>query len=228
MPFSRKDGAKEKSKIAQALSNGDCGGGYGEAVLIICAAIGAMAAEAWPGKSIDRKRFVEFLVNFATVQLNPKTISVPLLIEVISQNNVHLDVHLIEKSFGTFPPSRILVGAEIDHPETAILAVRPSLSLKDIRSCSYANILYKQIRSSFAHEYAPGEKASSLPMTRDYSAGVSYVNRIDPVSSNSRSRRLICFHIPWLAGLLENLGQEADLAATSFPLKTPTKWWIAG
>src|SRR4051794_35165887 len=54
----RADWAMRKCKLALNLSRGDCGGSYGDGVIILCAAISALAAEAWPSRVRDKKRFV--------------------------------------------------------------------------------------------------------------------------------------------------------------------------
>ena len=71
----------EKIKIAQAIDSGCCGGSYDEGALIACASISAMAALAWPGDRIDKKRFVEILAQVADGNTNPNPlkISIPLL-----------------------------------------------------------------------------------------------------------------------------------------------------
>jgi hypothetical protein len=71
--------AEVRTCITVNLSKGDCGGSDGDGVMILCAAISALAAEAWPGSGRDKKRFVEALVRYARVS-HPEFISTPLLI----------------------------------------------------------------------------------------------------------------------------------------------------
>lgn len=228
MSFSRGEWAKQKSKIALALGNGECGGGYGEAILILCATISAMAAEAWPGRFNDRKRFIEIVVRFSKTSELPTTISVPLLLQKTEAENRKQDSAALKKAFLNFPYARILLGQEVDHSEKEILQVCPKLSLKKMRDHSYANLLYTLIRSPYSHQYFPDEDASPFPMTMDTSAGVSYANRLDAANPSKGYRHLICFHLPWLAELAINLGQEVDAATLSFPLKPPKRWWADG
>jgi len=56
---------EKKNGILCNLEAGQCGGSYGEAVIILCAALSAVAADVWPGKGIDRVRFVQLLKDFA-------------------------------------------------------------------------------------------------------------------------------------------------------------------
>ena len=74
---------RKKQKIAQSLNNGDCGGSYGEAVIILCATLNALAAEVWPGKKIDRVRFVQLLKEFAPPKLNATQISIPIFVRYL-------------------------------------------------------------------------------------------------------------------------------------------------
>jgi hypothetical protein len=84
------------------------------------------------------------------------------------------------------------------------------------------------IRSPYSHQYFPDENASPFPMTMDKSAGVSYVNRLNPARPNAWHRYLICFHLDWLADLTVNMGKSLDAVAATLPLETPTRWWLDG
>lgn len=222
MSFSRGDWAQRKSVIATKISRGECGGGYGEAVLVLCAAISAMAAEAWPGDRIDRRRFIEFLVRFATGSIRPETISVPLLLGRLRDAKASTEEQSLRKAFANFQGSAVLTGGNVDRSEAEILGVCPNLTLTVLREFSYANLLYQRVRSAFTHEYKTGEKTVSVSMTGDDSAGVSYYNWIhDP-------DRHIYFHVPWLAELAADLGKRADVEAVHFPLTPPTTWYVDG
>lgn len=225
MAFSRKDWAENKAKIALELAKGGCGGGYGEAVLILCATISAIAAEIWPGRGIDQRRFVETLVRFGNIPEGPSTISAPLLYASLKNSK---EKETIRKTFLNFPYGRILLGSDVDQSESKIQAVCPTLPLKDLRSFSYANLLYKLIRSPYTHEYSPDENACPFPMTIDKSAGISYVNRLLSLQPNSGYRHLICFHLPWLADLVVSIGQQVDTIAPYLPLPTSRRWWLDG
>jgi hypothetical protein len=204
------------------LARGECGAGYGESVLVLSAAISAMAAEAWPGERIDRRRFIEFVVRFSGGSVRPETISVPLLVGKLRDTKAIAEVSSIRKAFADFQHSRILIGKEVDRTEREILALCPTLSQKLLREFSYANLLYERVRSTLSHEYRTGEKAVSMSMTDDDSVAVSYYNwSHDP-------DRYIYFHVPWLADLTVELGRRADTEAHNFPLTLPGAWWIEG
>jgi len=219
--FSRAEWAERKADIATRLAGGECGGGYGEAVLILSAAISAMAAEAWPGDGIDRRRFIEFVVRFSTTPISPETISVPLLIGDLRDRNVTVTAEAIRKSFPIHPESQVLTWTDVDRTEKDIVAVC-SIAPKELREFSYANLIYRRVRSALAHEYRTGPKTVSHAMTDNDSARVSYFNWIGEPDRHSH------FHVPWLASLTMDLGRRADMEAKGFPIATPSKWWIDG
>lgn len=191
-------------------------------MLVLCAAISAMAAEAWPGDKIDRRRFIEFLVRYSRSQIQVQTVSVPLLLGRLRDTNTAAEERLVRKAFADFVPSRVLTGEDVDRSEAEILAVCPGLDLALLREFSYANVLYQRVRSALTHEYRTGEKTDSISMTEDDSAGVSYYNWIHDVD------RHIYFHVPWLAELTASLGERSDTEASNFPLPRPPDWWIDG
>ncbi len=45
--------------LAERLNEGECGGSYGDAMLVLSALLSGRAADLWPGKGKDRRRFVE-------------------------------------------------------------------------------------------------------------------------------------------------------------------------
>ena len=75
----RKQWVTKKAQTALRLESGECGGSYSEAILILCSTLSTLAAEIWPGKGIDRKRFVELLTEYAPPHLHTTRISVPFL-----------------------------------------------------------------------------------------------------------------------------------------------------
>ena len=58
----RQNWVREKCGIATRLFHGETGASYAEAVILVCAAMSALAAELWKDRGIDRARFVEMLV----------------------------------------------------------------------------------------------------------------------------------------------------------------------
>jgi len=216
MAFSRTDWVERKIGIAERLSRNECGGSYSEAVLILCAVISALAADAWPGKGIDRVRFIELLVS-----LTPQTkiVSVPFLIWQLRKGKRHVYEKRLRRKFLPLTGSEI-VTARVDREVREILSICPRLRDADLRRFSYATLLYEELRSPMSHEYKPGEKTSSFPMTDAVDCPVSYVNWI-----HDRDRH-IYFHIPWLVGLAREAGRRADAECKNYPLTQPARWWV--
>lgn len=223
MDMWRTEWIEKKRQIAISLNAGDCGGTYGEAVIILCATLSALAADVWKGKRIDRVRFVELIADISPVSLEWKKISIPLLVDYLRNEGRDAERKCIENSFLNYGLTDVLIGDNIDRSETEILTVCNTLSSKERRKHSYANLLYKEIRSGYAHEYRPGLSAESWPQTGKM-ARVSYVNWID----DSKPQRRIHFHVDWVANLAVETAKVVDSVAASLPCKQPSGWWIDG
>ena len=65
-----KEWSDSKVDLALRLNSGECGGTYAEAVIILCSVLSGIAADVWPGRNKDRKRFVELLVKYSSDSLN--------------------------------------------------------------------------------------------------------------------------------------------------------------
>jgi len=218
----RTDWMKAKRDVAFRLASGECGGSYGEAVIILCSAISALAAEVWPGRGKDRARFVEVLREFASPDLNTVRISIPLLVGTVRKQERTSEIVSLEKAFLDYSQSRVLTGDEVDKSEAEIIRVCPTLNAKEIRECSYANLLYEEIRSGYAHEYRPGTRADSRSMTSVRAAPVSYVNW-----ANDPDRH-IHFHVEWLADVALAVAKAVDAVGATLPRADPLGWWVHG
>lgn len=218
----RSEWTAKKQKLALELSQGACGGSYGEAALILCAALSALAAEVWPGTNIDRKRFVHFLKRFATPELSATSISVPILVASLRRKRKRGPLKRLRQAYLNYDPSQVLTGRDVDKSEREIFSACPSLKRKEVRECSYANLLYRELRSGYVHEYRPRGKTVSWPMTQDRNAQVSYFNWVhDP-------DRHIHFHVTWLSALVTTSAKAVDEISHRLPLRKPRRWWIDG
>lgn len=175
----------------------------------------------WPGLQIDRVRFVELLKDFAPSDLKVTQISVPLLVAYLRTNGRSAESEVIRKAFLNYQPSRVLVGDEVDRSEAEILAQYDKLTVKELREHSYANLLYGEIRSGYAHEYRPGKRADSWSMTME-EAAISYINWVDDPD------RHIHFHVNWISKLTLTTAEAVDATAASLPLTFPPHWWVVG
>lgn len=210
----------KKREIAERLASGECGGSYGEAALILCSVLNALAAGTWKGDRIDRKRFVELLQRYAPENLCPIRVSLPLLVGALREAGKSSEMSAIQSRCLQDGHSRVLTGEDIDLDEAGILAICPTVPMALMRECSYANILYRDVRSSYAHEYRPGKRADSWPMTQRTDVAISYVNWAN------ESDRHIHFHVPWLGALVTAVSRALDPIADSLPLTPPVKWWV--
>jgi hypothetical protein len=220
----RTEWVRRKSEIALKLEAGQYGGGYGEAALILCATLSALAAEIWPGEGIDRVRFVQLLTDFAPERLQVTRVSIPLLVAHLRAKQQHGDSTVIRRTFlhDDDDPSRILTGDDIDTSEGEIRRVYPVLSLKVLRDQSYAHLLYREVRSPYIHEGRPGKHAASWPLTQRQEVAVSYFNETD------KPHRQIHFHLRWMSKLACAVAQAVDAAASDVPQPPPHQWWISG
>jgi hypothetical protein len=221
----RYDWVTEKCSIATALARGEAGGTYSEAIILVCSTLSALAAEVWPGRHIDRARFIELLVRFSPTPSLPMTISLPLFIQDCELNSTKLIAKLLSDTFLPFSTTRVVNGSEVDKSESEVLSICSNFTPKNIRKFSYACLLYEEVRSAYAHEYKPGAKADSWPMTMSGNQLVSYVNRLlDP--RTPETTRLIHFHIEWLAKLAVDIAKSIDNDCATLPRKAPANWWI--
>lgn len=212
----------EKVDIALRLAKGDCGASYGEAMLVLCAALSAMAAEVWPGIRNDRKRFAELLNDYAPSSLGATQVSVPELVSYLQKAGFVTESASIRTALLDLSPSRIVTGKDVDKTEGDIAARFPMIHTKDIRKCSYANLLYHEIRCGYSHQYRPGLRADSWPMTGDLAVPVSYINRV------SDPDRYLHFHVNWVAELAITIAEAIDSDVQTIPRTLPLKWWLDG
>lgn len=222
MAFSRKDWVANKKDTAFRLARGECGGSYAEGAIILSATISAMAADAWPGPGIDRKRFVEVINTYCNQKLNSTRISTPLLIGSLRKNDKVSEAEVLRKKFMDFQNTRVLTGNEVDKTEQEILSACPALSYKEIRRFAYPCILYKDVRSSFMHEYRAGNRADVWAMAAIANDQISYVNWMNDPD------RHIHFPIEWIGTIAESIAETADQNASQFPLSPPAAWWLDG
>jgi len=178
-----------------------------------------MASECWPGKGFDRKRFVQLLVGSATTT---KTISIPRLEKYLLSNDAVEEADLLSRAF--FPDSysgRILLGPDVDQEEGAVISlIGGSTPLTTIRNFSYASLIYKEIRSSYAHEYKIGNQADVIKMTGSDKSIVSYVNMGEDLD------RLIHFPLHLIADVTLQCAASVDNFQDSIPISEPVTWWI--
>lgn len=213
-----------KVALATRLGSGDCGGGYAEAVIILCSVLSAVAAERWPGRNKDKKRFVELLYQYADAALSVTRVSVPLLVRYLGEKSRVTEHNTLQSALMPRSDTLVLTGDNVDKSENEVLGICPSLELSLVRRFSYATLLYEETRSSYAHQYMPGPRSDSWVMGSARAHGrVSYTNRMS--MKENRVDRLIYFSVPWLADLV--LSVERNLRPL-MPDDQFFQWWLPG
>ncbi len=181
---------------------------YADLALITCAVISACAARRWPGRGIDRKRFVELLVQHTEIGFHTSWVSVPALLNasVIRQDQTPYGIPGNE--------DRIYRDEEIDlsfeDARTKYRAIAP----KQLRRYCYASLIYERLRCAYAHEYRSGEDTITVSPSR-HSSRVSYIGRIPEM------RRKACFHLKYLI----ELAQHHVSIVPAAPEAPPSEWW---
>jgi hypothetical protein len=221
----RSNWVAEKRDVALRLANGEAGGSYAEAAILLCAALSALAAELWPGRRIDRARFIEILASVGSDTDTCKLISVPLIVRHLKSEGRVSEATQVARTLNLPSTALVLTGPEIDRSEGDVAAACSALTSADIRRWSYASVLYEHVRSSYAHEYQPGEAAVSWPMTMKPDQHVSYSNRLE--MATIQMERLIHFHAEWLGELAVSRADALD-HEPSVPRSLPNKWWAEG
>jgi hypothetical protein len=218
----------EKVDLASDLGQGLCGAGYADGAIILCTCISALASRLWvESKGHDRKRFVELVTKFSGLDHSPKLISVPLLVQ--DHAEWRASAIITDKSFR--------LTADDDKTEDELMALRSTNLIADrkkLRSYSYANILYEDIRCGFAHTYLPTDNARiDDPLAEIFGRDltkVSYVNRM------SQNMRQIHFPLGWIASVAKRVAHGLDKEriqnnkqiGENIGIAVPRQWWIDG
>ena len=148
----------DRIELAQDICNGHPRGTYDDGALILCAAINCMASCVYPGRGIDRRRFVELVVNYGGRSRLTDWISIP----VLHSRLVAKGIRDLEQRFESLCETRVLVDVDIDQSLADLSSGFPGLvasQSKLVRKCSYANLIYEQLRCGYAHEFRVGEVA---------------------------------------------------------------------
>lgn len=230
------DVVERKLKVAEALAEGQCGGSYADGCILLSCIISGIAADLWPGKGIDKKRFIEVWARYADELLSPLFVSTPLLVSELGRDKRFREVEMIEalrpQALGRGYDDLVVTSAEVDMSEHEVLAQCPQLTLGEVRAHSYPAAFYQHVRSTLVHEYHLGDSAAIWSMTAR-EARVSYVNVADWSDESDdydelREYRQIHYHIPWLIKLLRSIAIRSGSPLRSAPLPRPSWWWIEG
>ena len=239
-----------KVRVADQLVSKHGSTAESDAEILLCCANSALAAMMWPGDTIDKFRFTQFLIDFVPQTAGVQRISIPVLVAKLRDNGDTASVQALINEFYPQSDGRILTGDEIDQPETAVITLLPNLSLRDVRESSYAGIIYTDLRCGLVHEYKVSTYLSSFRMS-DKQNVPSYVNmlvepdegeinrivrqfgisRSQARSAISKTVRHLYFPYLYIRNILKDAAEAAfdhwD-TASSWKRPRPSSWWIRG
>ena len=226
-----------------------------DAMIILSCAISAFAAVLWPGRNIDRKRFVEFLFRYSPSNFHVDYIGVPSLVEGYRDNG-EIDKALKVRTLfplDDVPETTLLCGDDIDRTDRQLMLDLPDLQieLSTLRKYSYANRIYEDIRCGLIHEYQITRKYGSPIRSSNRIDVPCYVNRVIPAEkaiieqyANQegipfseaaekiiKHRRLIHFPYEFIRDLYNSTASNVfDFWNNSdtWIIDKPIRWWIEG
>ena len=190
--------AEETAQDDNVINYGEIIEATFDAEIVLCCALSTLSALMWPGRRIDRKRFIQLLIEFAPASLCVDYISVPLLLRSSVLNDYPGAGNELRS---LFPPGDdgtiILHTDEIDHPESELtktqnnslgLNIIPNIDAKEIRKYAYASYIYSELRSGLVHNYQLGADLSDFRLTERKDIP-SYFNMI-PFPTDEEIKRL--------------------------------------
>jgi hypothetical protein len=213
--------------LAQRLANGECGGSYAEAFLILSSLISGIAADLWPGSRKDHRRFVELWARYSDPSLGANLISVPLLISDLERiKQFEFSDRLRANNSDCFmprglPDCDVVTGEDVDMYDNEVQQIVPELSVAKIREWSYGNVFYVHFRSGYVHEYQAGSHADEIVMSATRS-DITYGNWADP------PYRRINMEVSWVASVARSIVRRAEPEWQHRPHADPTPWWLDG
>jgi len=180
---------------------------YEDVALIACAVISACAAQRWPGKGIDKCRFLELLVKHTDPSFRTSWVSLPALL-----NEGIIDYS--ETPYRFRQSTSIFCSDDIDLEFDDAQKKYPDLNISELQSCCYASLIYGRRRCGYMHTYLSGEDITTVSASMR-PAQVSYIGR------GSEMRRMIHFHLDYIIRLAQH--HVSILPAAAQP--SPTTWW---
>ncbi len=225
----------KKIEMANAIVKAYGTEGEADAEILLCCATSALASKMWPGEGKDRKRFVEFLVQFSDPGLSLRKISIPLLERRLEKKGDLNTSIRVRRHFLPFMP--VILDGESDKEEQDVSIAFPSLQSEEIRSCSYAAAIYLDLRCALIHEYRLSPHL--VPFAHSDRTDIpSYLNLQDgvpdPVTGtfvSGETRRYLYFPYQYLVRILASSAESAfaywDTCA-SWDQPEPQPWWIEG
>lgn len=222
-------------QIAEEIVTNHGSEGEADAEILLCCSICALAAQMWPGEGIDKKRFVQFLVQFSDASLSIRKISIPLLEKNLEKSDFDTAIK-VRREF--LPVRPIVLDGGADKDEAEVMAMFPSLSRKEIRNSSRASSIYIDLRSGLVHEYQLSPHL--IPYTLSDKTDIpSYVNlqdtTLEPTTGSiivrGETRRYLHFPYPYIRNVSDTAAQAAFdywKKQNSWNQPEPQSWWAEG
>ncbi len=227
---------------------------YGEsstvdAEILLCCATSALAAKVWPGISKDKRRFIQFLVDFAPTSFKVTRISIPVLIAKTKLRERPEVAAELARHFSSMPQLEIVDGERIDQDEKTVLDTVGALTQRQVRDASYAGIIYSDLRSGLVHEYSLGPFVKNWRMSSredvpsyvnmgiapdhdvaEKFAAENHISLVDAEMALVKRQRHIYFPYPYLRGVLDGAARGAFeywRIAADFEKSAPKSWWTS-
>ena len=207
----RKNYFRKKIAYAESLCVTESKADYSDVCIVLCAILSACAAIRWPGKNIDKARFIELLIMHSKPEHGLDLVSIPTL---MNDKLIHYSDTPYSKPGQS---NRIFIDEEIDLRFSDAKSKFKNLDEKELKSRTYASLIYEWIRCGYAHEYLLGGYACQVPASRQ-KARVSYIQRIEKDHS---STVMMSFHLDYLFEISQHHVEILPGLAEPEPLK----WW---
>jgi len=198
--------------LAKSLADGNPLASYADVALILTAVLSACASIRWPGKGIDRKRFIELLVSLSPADLRTSWVSIPALVNqrFISGRDTPYGGGYHRQNFRD---------DEIDLCLEEARTKYASVPGDQLRKHSYASLIYEWLRCGYAHQYCPHENITHIPPS-SANARVSYNRRLS--MDGKQQVMMVYFHLDYLFLLADHHLSVLPSTASS----CPSAWWI--
>ena len=197
--------------LVKSLDANEPAARYEDLVLILCAVLSACAAIHYPGRGIDRNRFIELLVMNSPINFRTSWISIPAL---INRGLINESQTLYGKPGNE---TRIFRDEEIDVSLDEAKNQYPEIDEKSLKKHCYASLIYEWLRCGYTHEYCARGDITRVPASRQQ-ARVSYIGR----STKNGIKRMVSFHLNYLISIAEY--HVSDLSREQ--LRKSSGWWI--
>lgn len=242
---------RRRLEIADGIMSTYGDDGQFDAEILLCCAVSALAKIMWPDAQ-DKRRFVEFLVQFAPNPSAITRVSIPILCEELRAKGDNDSADFLRSHFLPDLDERIPTGEEVDQSEDTLVTLLPRTSVALLRRSSYAAIIYIDLRCGLVHEYRLSSYMfeSGLSHKRDVPSYVNFIPLlviqsedeksmsrlldtdepdVEPFGSKSEQRLFLPYSYVrrLITGTAEAACDYWD-SATEWEHPKPQKWWIEG